>query len=131
LRIKTLGYDIQTDVRRGGPSDNEHSEASICQNGTYFTGCPVLLHCDEVYSHRRRNTTLKEMAVLILTRKTGETLMIGDDVTVTILGIKGNQVRVGINAPKNVAVHREEIYERIKRESAGDVGTLQKLKEVD
>jgi carbon storage regulator len=46
----------------------------------------------------------------------GETVMIGNDVTVTILGVKGNQVRVGINAPKNVAVHREEIYERIKRE---------------
>jgi carbon storage regulator len=46
--------------------------------------------------------------------------MIGNDVTVTILGVKGNQVRVGINAPKNVAVHREEIYERIKREQGGD-----------
>jgi carbon storage regulator len=46
--------------------------------------------------------------------------MIGNDVTVTILGVKGNQVRVGINAPKNVAVHREEIYERIKREQQGD-----------
>jgi carbon storage regulator len=46
----------------------------------------------------------------------GETVMIGNDVTVTVLGVKGNQVRIGINAPKNVAVHREEIYERIKRE---------------
>ncbi len=55
--------------------------------------------------------------MLILTRRVGETIMIGDDVTVTILGVKGNQVRVGINAPKNVAVHREEIYERIKREN--------------
>jgi len=54
--------------------------------------------------------------MLILTRRVGETVMIGNDVTVTILGVKGNQVRVGINAPKNVAVHREEIYERIKRE---------------
>ena len=53
--------------------------------------------------------------MLILTRRVGETIMIGDDVTVTILGVKGNQVRVGINAPKHVAVHREEIYERIKR----------------
>jgi carbon storage regulator len=52
--------------------------------------------------------------MLILTRRVGETLMIGDEVTVTILGVKGNQVRVGINAPKSVAVHREEIYERIK-----------------
>ena len=58
--------------------------------------------------------------MLILTRRVGETVMIGNDVTVTILGVKGNQVRVGINAPKNVAVHREEIYERIRREQQGD-----------
>ena len=58
--------------------------------------------------------------MLILTRRVGETLMIGNDVTVTVLGVKGNQVRVGINAPKNVAVHREEIYERIKREQQGE-----------
>jgi carbon storage regulator len=58
--------------------------------------------------------------MLILTRRVGETVMIGNDVTVTILGVKGNQVRVGINAPKNVAVHREEIYERIKREQQGE-----------
>lgn len=54
--------------------------------------------------------------MLILTRRVGETLMIGDDITVTVLGVKGNQVRVGINAHRDVAVHREEIYERIKRE---------------
>jgi len=58
--------------------------------------------------------------MLILTRRVGETVMIGNDVTVTILGVKGNQVRVGINAPKNVSVHREEIYERIKREQQGE-----------
>lgn len=60
--------------------------------------------------------------MLILTRRVGETVMIGNDVTVTVLGVKGNQVRVGINAPKNVAVHREEIYERIKREQQGQQG---------
>ena len=59
--------------------------------------------------------------MLILTRRVGESVMIGDDVTITVLGVKGNQVRVGINAPKNVAVHREEIYERIKREQQGEL----------
>lgn len=54
--------------------------------------------------------------MLILTRRIGETLMIGDDISVTVLGVKGNQVRIGVNAPKDVAVHREEIFERIKKE---------------
>lgn len=59
--------------------------------------------------------------MLILTRRVGEAVMIGNEVTVTILGVKGNQVRVGVNAPRDVAVHREEIFERIKREDqAGD-----------
>jgi carbon storage regulator len=55
--------------------------------------------------------------MLILTRRVGETVMIGEEISVTVLGVKGNQVRVGINAPKNVAVHREEIFERIKSET--------------
>jgi carbon storage regulator len=58
--------------------------------------------------------------MLILTRRVGETVMIGNEVTVTVLGVKGNQVRIGVNAPKDVAVHREEIYERIKREEDQD-----------
>ena len=57
--------------------------------------------------------------MLILTRRVGETLMIGDSVSVTVLGVKGNQVRIGINAPKDVAVHREEIFQRIQRGGDG------------
>jgi carbon storage regulator len=58
--------------------------------------------------------------MLVLTRRTGEAIRVGHDIVVTIMGLKGNQVRLGIDAPKAVAVHREEIYERIKAESETD-----------
>ena len=58
--------------------------------------------------------------MLILTRRVGETLMVGEEITVTVLGVKGNQVRIGINAPRDVEVHREEIYRKIQLERAGN-----------
>jgi carbon storage regulator len=67
--------------------------------------------------------------MLILTRRVGETVMIGDEVTVTVLGVKGNQVRIGVNAPKTVAVHREEIFERIKREQDGETAETSSAKQ--
>lgn len=61
--------------------------------------------------------------MLILTRRAGESVMVGSDITITVLGVKGNQVRIGINAPKDVAVHREEIYERIQSEKSAEKST--------
>ena len=62
--------------------------------------------------------------MLILTRRVGETVTIGNDITCTVLGVKGNQVRLGINAPKDVAVHREEVYERIQHEESAASDTV-------
>ena len=61
--------------------------------------------------------------MLILTRRVGETLVVGDNVTVTALGVKGNQVRIGVNAPRDVSVHREEIYQRIRKEKDNSMAT--------
>jgi carbon storage regulator len=75
--------------------------------------------CREIWNQQNNlglQATEDHRSMLILTRRVGETVMIGNDVTVTVLGVKGNQVRVGINAPKNVAVDREEIYDRKRRE---------------
>jgi carbon storage regulator len=69
--------------------------------------------------------------MLILTRRANETLNIGDDIQVTVLGVKGNQVRIGIDAPRDVPVHREEIYQRIKKEEALNAGEVLEVDDVD
>jgi carbon storage regulator len=83
--------------------------------GWHCSGTKLRSEVPEQITYKGYSGRLK---MLILTRRVGETLMIGDEVTVTVLGVKGNQVRIGVNAPRDVTVHREEIYERIKREQA-------------
>jgi carbon storage regulator len=78
----------------------------------------VLVCGDPAEKYQKQKEHYGDWTMLILTRRVGETLMIGDEVTVTVLGVKGNQVRIGVNAPRDVTVHREEIYERIKREQS-------------
>ena len=97
--------------------------ACVCGSGRELAANAVPVNKNEpatkvARATGQRSRAEKELAMLILTRRVGETVVIGDNVTVTVLGVKGNQVRLGVNAPREVAVHREEIFERIKREQS-------------
>lgn len=83
------------------------------RSGTALITIKPSLNMDSVRKDAKR---YRRETMLILTRRVGETLVVGDDITVTVLGVKGNQVRLGVNAPKDVSVHREEIYQRIQQE---------------
>jgi len=93
----------------------------IIAPSTRHKDAPKARHFALIYTYDRHlhlsqvpYKAIKEKIMLILTRKVGESINIGDDITITILGVSGQQVRIGINAPKDVAVHREEIYQRIQ-----------------
>ncbi len=108
-RLDTLGIKVVLDDLA-----NPDSLSQGIQNSTLRLSANK--HLDDVAGWRTD--------MLILTRRVGESLVIGDEVNVTVLGIKGNQVRIGVNAPKNVSVHREEIYQRIQQEFVEPQGNV-------